>query len=290
MTARLKKIFANATFAALLAATLAGCASAPPPARQVSEYQRHLALGLEKHAAGQLGAARSAFQRAVGPAELDDDAALIATALLNLGACELLLDNADAAGSVYARAVREARLAGHRGLEWQAVSGLAEATRRLGQPAKALELFAARPADVRPDEAIRLPAELSRARALADSGDTAAGMAVVATVEAAASQRPPPDPALAAALYTRALLLLASQQTDAALAPATAALALDRQRHHPPSVGDDHALLGQLALRRQDAEAARHHLQRAAAIYLQTGQERRAATAQQALQTLIEPR
>ncbi|HET6718097.1 MAG TPA: hypothetical protein VFH22_00535 [Rhodocyclaceae bacterium] len=285
----LQKIRANATWAALLAtslALLAACGSAPPaPPRQVQEYARHTAVGLEKHRDGQIGEARNAFLRALARAELDDDAGLIATALLNLGATELLLDLNAEAGRSYARASREAQLAGQPGLDWQAISGLAETSRRLGQPAKALELFAVRPEPGKAiDDAVRGHADISRARALADSGQGAAALGLLDSVIKAAQARPQPDPALAAAWHALATIRLAQGETAAARGAATAALELDRARHHPPSVADDHRLLGKIAAAQNDAAQARFHAQRALAIFANTGQEKRAAESRIALQ------
>lgn len=284
----LQKIRANATWAAALAllALLGACSSAPPaPPRQIQEYARHTAVGLEKHRDGQIGEARNAFLRALARAELDDDASLIATALLNLGATELLLDlNAEASRS-YARASREAQLAGQPGLDWQAISGLAEAARRSGQPAKALELFAARPEPGKTiDDATRQHAEISRARALADSGQGAAALDLLDKVMKAAKSRPQADPALAAAWHALATIRLAQGETKAAREAASAALELDRARHHPPSVADDHRLLAKIAASQNDTAQARFHDQRALAIFSNTGQDKRAAASRIALQ------
>lgn len=278
----LQKIRANAALAAALAllTLLAACGSAPPaPPRQIQEYARHTAVGLEKHRDGLIGEARNAFLRALARAELDDDAGLIATALLNLGATELLLDlNAEASRS-YARASREAQLAGQPGLDWQAISGLAEATRRSGQPAKALELFAGRPEPGKAiDDAARQHAEVSRARALADAGQGAAALNLLDNVVKAAQSRPQPDPALAAAWHAQATIRLAQGEAKAAREAANAALELDRARHHPPSVAEDHRLLARIAAAQNDTAQARFHEQRAFAIFSNTGQDKRAAT------------
>lgn len=271
-----------------LSALTSGCGSAPPaPPRQVQEYHRHTAVGHEKYTDGQIGEARSAFLRALARAELDDDSNLIATALLNLGASELLLDNADAAGRAYARASREARLAGNSTLNWQAISGLAEATRRLGQPAKALELLASRPATEPPiSPELQFPAEITRARALADGGQADAALHLLAGVVQSAATRPPPDASLAMAWYAQASILLMKQETAAATAAAQKALALDHQRHHPPSVADDHRLLARIAALQNTNVLARHHWQRALTIYRNTGQEQRATESRQSLQML----
>lgn len=284
----LQKIRANAAWAAALAvlALLGACGNAPPaPPRQVQEYARHTAVGLEKHRDGQIGEARNAFLRALARAELDDDSRLIATALLNLGATELLLDlNTEAARS-YARASREAQLAGQPGLDWQAISGLAEASRRSGQPAKALELFAARPEPGKTiDDAVRQHAEISRARALADSGQGTAAQSLLDGVIKAAKSRPQPDAALAAAWHAQATIRLAQGEPGAAREAASAALELDRARHHPPSVADDHRLLARIAAAQNDAAQARFHDQRAFGIFSNTGQEKRAAESRIALQ------
>ena len=264
---------------------LVGCGSAPPaPPRQLQEYHRHTSVGLEKYRDGQIGEARNAFLRALARAELDDDSRLIATALLNLGAAELLLDHAAEAGQAYGRASREARLAGAGLLDWQAISGLAESARRLGQPAKALDLFAARP-DVGKDlaPAIRLPAEVSRARALADGGQSDTALTLLDTLIAEARKQPQPDPALAAALHARASVMLARGNPGAARESALAALDLDRHLHHPPSVADDHHLLATIAAVQNDLPTARHHQQRAFAIFSNTGQEKRATGSANAL-------
>jgi len=274
--------------AALTLALLAGCGSAPVVPKQVQEYQRHSSVGFEKYQAGQIGEARNAFSRALARAELDDDAALIASALLSLGATELLLDNNESAGRAYARASREAKLAGNPAYDWQAISGLAEVTRRLGQPAKALELFAARPeAGKGLTDPLRIPAEVSRARALADSGQTDAALQLLAALETSARTLPQPHPALALCLHAQATVLLGAGRPAEALAPARSALEIDRQLHHPPSVADDHRLLARIVLAQkstpEDQNVAKQHLERALAIYANTGQALRAAEVRKAL-------
>lgn len=274
--------------AALTLALLTSCGSVPVLPKQVQEYQRHSSVGFEKFQAGQIGEARSAFNRAVARAELDDDAALIAAALLSLGATELLLDNNESAGRSYARASREARLAGNPAYDWQAISGLAEATRRLGQPAKALELFAARPDTGKAlTDPVRIPAEVARARALADSGQSESALQLLATLESAARALPSPHPALALCFHAKATVLLGAGRSTDALPPARAALELDRQLHHPPSVADDHRLLARIALAQTNTpdatDIAKQHLERALAIYRNTGQAGRAAETLKAL-------
>ena len=291
--APLQKKTGNATLvSALLIPTsllvlLGACGSAPPaPPKQLQEYSRHSTAGLEKHRDGFIGEARNAFQRALARAELDDDAHLITSALLNLGTTELLLDQLDDASRTYGRARREALLAGSQQLEWQAISGLAEATRRLGQPHKALELFAVRPGvDHELPPAIRLPVELARARALADSGHMDSALTLIDGVITRARTEVQPDPTLATAWHARATVLLAKGATVAALDAAKTALALDRALHHPPSIADDHQLLGKIAASQKDEASARHHHQRALSIYRHTGQSKRATDCQSALTT-----
>lgn len=267
---------------ALLAIVLGGCASAPPPPpKQVLEYERHTSVGLEKHAQGYIGQARSAFQRALVHAELDDSGERIASALINLGSTELLLDDAEAAGRAYARAIREARGVAATALEWQGINGLAEATRRLGQPAKALDLYATRPDPGRTVAEDHVwSADLGRARALADLGRASEALALADRVEAAARPRAPA--VLAATQHTRARIQLTNHQLEEALASARLALESDRSLHHPPSVADDHRLLADiLSALGRPAEAAAHR-ERAAAIYLHTGQAARLATVRSA--------
>lgn len=262
---------------ALATVLLAGCAGAPPvPPRQVLEYERHTSVGLEKHADGYLGQARAAFRRALAHAELDDSGGRIAGALINLGGTELLLDEAEAAGRAYARAIREARAVADPGLEWLATGGLAEATRRLGQPGKALELYAARPDPGKPlPDALTLAAEIGRARALADAGRRDEARAVLDRVEVAARKLPPPAGALAATHHARARILFAEGRHEEALASAQHALDADRSLHHPPSVADDHRLLAEIHAVLGRTEAAATHRERAAAIYRHTGQAAR---------------
>lgn len=282
---RLQKILLNAT---LLTAALTGCADAPPaPPRQLVEYARQTSVGLEKYAAGHLGEARNAFRRALAQAELDDDPRLIATALLNLGAAELLLDDTNAAGRACARASREALTVGDAGLEWRAMSGLAEATRRLGQPARALALLDARPGAGRPaDETANLLAEISRGRALADLGHTDEAQATLAVVIATARLRPAPDHALASGLHALATVRLATGRADDALTAADEALAVDRRRHSPPAVAEDHRLLGEIAATQGKTDIALQHFERARAIFSHTGQTLRLNSVVERLQQL----
>lgn len=286
----LQKKWPNATLASLLACAtlLSACGSAPPAVpRQIQEYSRHSAVGFEKHQDGFIGESRNAFLRALARAEMDDDAQLIATALLNIGASELLLDNVDEAVRTYGRANREAELAGSISLRWQALSGLAEATRRQGQPTKALELFAARPELIKPQEpALHLAAEVSRARALADNGQPDTALGLVNAVIDGGKNRPAPDAASAAAWHAKASLLLSTGKHQDAMAAASAALDLDRAIHHPPSVAEDHRLLAKIAASQNANDTQRHHLQRALAIFANTGQKKRAAECRNALQKL----
>ncbi|HET6719467.1 MAG TPA: hypothetical protein VFH22_07450, partial [Rhodocyclaceae bacterium] len=77
---------------------------------------------------------------------------------------------------------------------------------------------------------------------------------------------------------------LAQGEPGAAREAASAALELDRARHHPPSVADDHRLLGKLAAAQNNTAQARFHAQRALGIFANTGQEKRAAESRSALQ------
>jgi tetratricopeptide (TPR) repeat protein len=277
--------------ALLLVLALAGCSSAPPaPPRQVHEYQRHTTVGLEKHADGFIGDARNAFRRALTHAELDDSPERIAGALLNLGASELLLGDAEAAGQAFARAAREAAQGQLPGLEWQALAGLAEATRRLGQPAQAVALYERMPAAGRPSDAVQLwPSEMARALALAEAGRATEGLALLARLETPVRGLAPHSPALGNLLLTRARILLRQDERAAAAEAAQAALANDRQVHHPPAVADDHYWLGLIALASRDTVTATEHLQRAARIFARTGQSRRLALTQEALALASKP-
>ena len=269
--------FAIRCFAVAALLGLTGCASAPPtPPKQVLEFERHTSAGLEKSAHGYVGQARGAFLRALAHAELDDSAGLIATALINLGSTELQLDQVEAAGRVYARAVREARNAQSPALEWQAQNGLAEATRRLGQPGKALELYAHRPDPGKSlTEALSLFAEVGRAQALADNGLPDQALAVLDGLETTARNRTPTDVLWPNILHARARILQQAKRLEEALAAAESALLKDRALHHPPSVADDHRLLSELLAAQSREDEAREHRDRAASIYTHTGQATR---------------
>ena len=290
----LQKTGGNATLAVLLIATglLNGCGSTPPAPtpRQLQEYARHTSVGLEKHRDGHLGEARNAFLRALARAEMDDDGQLIATALLNLGASELALDNLDAASAAFGRASREARLVSQTDLDWQAISGLAEATRRSGHAAKALALFAARPA---PGKSLPLEAQwmadIARARAMADEGQTDPALALIDTLILAGKNRPQPDRVLATALHAKASVLLSTGKHSEADTTARQALDLDRALHHPPSVAEDHRLLGQIAAAQNNKPVAQQHYLRAAGIFANTGQDKRAESCKTALEKLTGP-
>ena len=136
------------------------------------------------------------------------------------------------------------------------------------------------------DDAVRLPSEVSRARMLADQGQAGAALQHIEQVVEQATKRPPPDPILATTLHARATLLLAAGQKEEAAAAAQAALEIDRALHHPPSVADDHRLLGQIATAQNDTEKARHHTRRALNIFANTGQDQRAALARDTLLAL----
>lgn len=260
---------------------LAGCAAPPPlPPKHILEYERQSSAGHEKYAQGYIDQARSSFQRALTHAELDDSGERIASALINLGGTELLLDDAESAGRLYARALRAARGVGAGTLEWQAQNGLAEASRRLGQPDKALDLYAFRtnPAWTASNGLI-LAADIGRASALADVGRVDEALAMLAGVDAAAAKGlPETGGAEAAALHARARILFKGGRNEEALAYARRALDKDRLLHHPPSVAEDHRLIAEiLATAGRDAEAGEHR-DRAAAIFSHTGQARRLST------------
>jgi tetratricopeptide (TPR) repeat protein len=121
---------------------------------------------------------------------------------------------------------------------------------------------------------------------LADRGQLAEALALLDTISAAAKARSQPDPALAASHYARAMLLLAAGQAPAAQAAAQNALDLDRQLHHPPSVGDDHFLLGRIAAAQNKNQEAAHHYRRAVGIFANTGQQNRLAASRNALDQL----
>lgn len=279
------ELFSRWFAVALLAALLASCGSAPPaPPKQILEYERHTSVGLEKNGHGYLVESRNAFRRALVFAELDDQHERITSALLNLGASELLLDDPEAAGRAYARAVREARLGNLPVLEWQARCGLAEASRRLGQPEKALELYAGLPAGVQPGVVTQqLPMEINRALALSDMARHDEALAVLVQAEALArrdSPKPEAKASLAALLLARARISLVKGDLSAAEVDALAALAIDHELHYPPSVADDHRWLGKILRARNVLPKALDHYQRAARIYLQTGQSKRLAEVQ----------
>ena len=262
---------------AALVFALAACGSAPPvPPKQVLEYERQTSVGLEKHAQGYVAQARNAFLRALTHAEVDDSGERMAGALINLGGVELLLDDPEAAGRAYGRALREARAVKSGSLEWQAQNGLAEATRRLGQPAKALDLYATRPDPGKSlPESLALLAEIGRARALSDLGRAAEALEALDRVDAAASTLSSPAAVQASAQYARARILFAAGRLEPALAASEAALAKDRALHYPPSVGEDHRLIAEiLAASGRTAEAAEHRA-RASSIFSHTGQTRR---------------
>jgi tetratricopeptide (TPR) repeat protein len=278
------RALAGATLISLL-----GCASAPPPpARQVQEYQRHTTVGLEKYGDGFIGEARNAFRRALSHAELDDSHERIASALLNLGASELLLDEPEAGGQAFARAAREAAQGQRPSLEWQALCGLAEATRRLGQPGQAVALYERLPPASRPSEAHRLwPAEIARALALAEAGRADEGLALLAQGENPVRGLGPNNATLGSLLLARARIHLQRKELPAAAAAGYAALENDRALHHPPSVADDHYWLGQIEVARQEnTVGAADHLQRAARIFARTGQTKRLARTEEALLAL----
>jgi len=263
----------------VVALSLAACGSAPPvPPKQVLEYERHTSVGLEKHAQGYIAQARGAFVRALNHAEVDDSGERIASALINLGGIDLLLDDAQSAGRAYGRAVREARAVKAAGLEWQAQNGLAEATRRLGQATKALDLYATRPDPGKGlPENLALAADVGRARALADLGRTAEALDVLDRVDAAGAKVASAGAALAASQHARARTLLAAGRFEDALAAAGNALEKDRALHYPPSVGEDHRLIAEILVAAgRPAEAAEHRT-RASTIFSHTGQTTRLA-------------
>jgi tetratricopeptide (TPR) repeat protein len=268
---------AGAALRAFLVASLAACGSAPPaPPKQVLEYERHTSVGLEKHAQGYIAQARGAFLRALNHAEVDDSGERIASALINLGGIELLLDDAESAGRAYGRAVREARAVKAAGLEWQAQNGLAEATRRLGQAAKALDLYATRPDPGKGlPETLALSAEVGRARALADLGRTVEAIEVLDRVDAAGARALSAGTALAASQHARARTLLLAGQLDQALAAAGKALDRNRALHYPPSVGEDHRLIAEILVKAGRPAEAAEHRSRASTIFSHTGQTTR---------------
>ena len=293
-TRRLQKKAGKATFCvtASLMLALAGCSSAPSaPPRQVQEFHRHASVGLEKYRDGFVVESRNAFLRALAHAEMADDAGRMASALLNLGSSELLLDNIDAASRAYGRAVREAELADpaeQPALRWQAVSGLAEAVRRSGNAEKTIALLESRPiVSVGLSETHRLMADITLARALADSGKADEGQGQLDRIIAAAKKLSPAesDGPLAAALHAKASVFLKAGQMDAAQALALTALKLDRGLHHPPSVAEDHRLLGEIAAAQNRTSDRQFHFQRALSIYTNTGQELRA----QACRNMLKP-
>jgi tetratricopeptide (TPR) repeat protein len=269
---KIRRVAALATLASLLTG---GCADVPPQPRQVIEFERHRALGQEKYASGQLPAARAAFQRALAHAEMDDDSRLIVAALLNLGASELALEESDAAARSFARAHREASRESDVGRQRAALNGLAEATRRLGQPAKAVELLASRPAAA-PDTLADGLAVLTRVRARIDQRLFDAARE---ELDALVQSSDPANAELFAHLHhVRAVLALAEGAPVAAYRAAEQALTLDRQRHHPPAVAADHLLLGDAAWAAQRLDDARAHYERARNIFANTGQHRMKAT------------
>ena len=253
---------------------LSACASAPPPPpKQWQEYERQTASGHEKYQHGYIEQAQHAYLRALAHAELADSSERIVAASINLGACALQLDQPNEAARAYARAVREARLAKLPVLEWQAQSGLAEAMRRSGDARRALALYAARPDAVTLPNNVRAAAELARAQALADAQQSSEAEQLMTSLEGSLRAQPAPSPWLATWYLTRARILLQAGQLDAAQSAALAALDLDRALHHPPSVADDHRLLGDIAERKGQVDLARDHRERAAAIYRHTGQK-----------------
>ena len=260
--------------AVALAICLTACASAPTPDLALQRFEAAYRAGSEKFAAGELAQAAAAFAQAERVAALYDRRNLRTKALFAIGAVAATREQDLAAQQAYAMALGEAlELAdGHSAAVARA--GLADAARRTGDLAGALQDYelALVPDALAPGSDERLQARLGRALVWSASGQAQAALGELQALEAQA--RAAASPVLASVLANQAALLRDGGELAAATAKAEQALALDRRRASPFALAADLELLATLYRQSGRNAEAQASLERALRIVQATGQSR----------------
>jgi tetratricopeptide (TPR) repeat protein len=267
-----------------LAALLMACASAPAPELPVQRFEAAYRSGSEKFAAGELAQAATAFEQAERVAALYDRRSLRIPALFALGAVAATREQDLAAQKAYALALAEAQGLADAHSQAIARAGLADAARRSGDLAGALQEYelALVGDGLPPGSAERLQARMGRALVWSASGQIPAALGELQTLEAQA--RTASSPVLAALLANQAAVLRDSGDVPAAIAKAEEALVLDRRLSSPFALAADLELLGMLYRQGGQEQQARANLERALRMVQSTGQTRSVERLRLALQ------
>lgn len=252
----------------VLTVCLAACASPPEKPADLARYDRDLLKAHEAYHEGRLTASAVAYAAAAASAERYDDAGRLAPALLGMAAVALLREELAEARSLYRRAGVAAGHAGSPTLVRAAALGGAETARRGGNCTEA-RVTVARLLGEDADAEVSIPARLLAANCLAAEGEGPASLAAFEALRESARSRPD---WLSAWRAGRAAAELASGELASAAADALEALALDRDRRHPPAIAADLRLLSEIAARRGDFPGAIDIGERSLRIYRQTGQ------------------
>lgn len=278
--------------AALLA--LAGCASGPAPDSGQQRFEAAFKSGSEKLAAGDWQRAGVAFAQAERVAALLDRRALRVRALFAIGAVAVIGEQEAAALQAYRQALAEADGLGDAHTAAVARAGMADALRRSGDNAAALQAYdtALLPQGLRAGSVEHVQARMGRALVWSAQGQAATASTELLELEGLAragliaGQGGALSGALSSVLANQAALLAASGQTGPAIAKAEEALARDRNAAQPFALAQDLELLARLYLQDGKPADARANAERALRVVQATGLRRANTRLQQFLDSL----